>query len=574
MSIIIDHFSENSQSTQYTISQDTAEYSYISYQSFTAVSGTLDKCKFYLRKVGNPTGTVRAKLYAHAGTYGSTSVPTGSALATSEPVSVSEITANFGLITFQFIGDNRYNLIEGTYYCIAVEYTNGDATNYIDTGADNRSNYLFHSGNFGNGNTTDGLNPNAGAELCFYVYADGVAASTVSSGNTNKKRYFAKIYKPNNDYIGVWQDIKFGSFKQTINGGLGQLEINLARTFDDFGEGNDVKLNNEIQLYVHDGDTGPSGRLIYSGYISAYTPFIDGHNQGVKVSALGYYSKLKRSPLKSNINSFVKAFTSKDCVQVVKEIIDNYVAGTGLPAGHGFESKISWDNNSIPATTGSVLSYTFAQNTHAEAIEKMRQFSPADWWYFIGADKKLQFKSKGCNQRHRFIFGKDFKKVEVFKNMENVRNYLYFWNGLQDSDANVLKSQYFDLSSIQNYDPRWEQKTDGRVTVQATADFYGNALLSENKDPEIRTEVEILDNNGDNNGYDIESIQVGDTCDFRGFNDITSSTFTDNTMITGITYEPDKVTLELDNIQASVGRAIESIEAELEEITKTDAPTT
>ena len=52
-------------------------------QSFTGNGGTLDSCVFELGKSGSPTGNAVAKIYNHTGTYGTSSKPTGAALATS-----------------------------------------------------------------------------------------------------------------------------------------------------------------------------------------------------------------------------------------------------------------------------------------------------------------------------------------------------------------------------------------------------------------------------------------------------------------------------------------------------------
>ena len=115
-------------------------------QSFTA-SGIkkLTSYDFYLKKaLGSPTGNAVAKLYAHSGTYGTSSVPTGSALATSDALDVSTLTGNFQLITFTFTGAQQYVLGAG-YYCIAIEYSGGDVSNYIEVGLDGSS--PTHSGN-------------------------------------------------------------------------------------------------------------------------------------------------------------------------------------------------------------------------------------------------------------------------------------------------------------------------------------------------------------------------------------------------------------------------------------------
>ena len=58
-------------------------------QSFTGNGLILNSAEFYLKKKGSPTGNAVVKIYAHSGTYGTSSVPTGSALATSDNFDVS-----------------------------------------------------------------------------------------------------------------------------------------------------------------------------------------------------------------------------------------------------------------------------------------------------------------------------------------------------------------------------------------------------------------------------------------------------------------------------------------------------
>src|SRR3990170_1331257 len=72
-------------------------------QSFNASFGaTLNTCQFYLKKTGSPTGNAVAKLYAHSGTYGTSSIATGAALATSGTLNVATLTTSAVLKTFTF----------------------------------------------------------------------------------------------------------------------------------------------------------------------------------------------------------------------------------------------------------------------------------------------------------------------------------------------------------------------------------------------------------------------------------------------------------------------------------------
>jgi len=106
-------------------------------QSFINSSRSiLTSCKFYLEKSGSPTGNAVAKLYAHSGVYGTSSVPTGSPLATSDNFDVSTLTTSYQLIIFNFSGSNQYEMSGSTYYCISIEYSGGNASNYIVLGFD------------------------------------------------------------------------------------------------------------------------------------------------------------------------------------------------------------------------------------------------------------------------------------------------------------------------------------------------------------------------------------------------------------------------------------------------------
>ena len=380
------------------------------------------------------------------------------------------------------------------------------------------------------------------------------------------KRYFAKIYQPNNKYITSWNDFSFDGFSMSINGGLGECTIKLARKFDDFGEDEDVKLNNKVEIWVSDGDTDSSGLKIYSGFMSRYTPFIDGHSEGVEITCLGYVSKLGTSILKSGSQIELKTDTalglttgatasSAEVNLIVKTIIN----------GYRIEAKNPIINYSATSTedSGNTMTYTFNAKKYNEALDICREYAPADWWWFIGSDNILQFKPKPSLADHKFIFGKHFKSIKVEKNMENVVNRVLFSSG-DNTDQQILKL-YSDTDSSDNYDDRWEVITDNRVSVSATSDNAGQSTLAEKKDADVKTTIEILDNNGSENGYDIESIHPGDTCKFLNLNTVTSKTFTGNMTIKSVDYSPDKVILEIESLSILTGKEIIENKKKIEE---------
>ncbi len=182
---VVDSYSESNYSGGgYSVYSGLPEYA----QSFTGNGNTLDSAKFYLKKVGSPTGNVYAKIYAHTGTFGSGGTPTGSALAVSDAVDVSTIGTSNALQTFSFSGANRITLANGTHYCVVISYSGGTAgVDFIIAGYDSTS--PTHAGNAAYYDTSwHATSP----DICFYVYGVGSTgafslsdsfASSITSGH-------------------------------------------------------------------------------------------------------------------------------------------------------------------------------------------------------------------------------------------------------------------------------------------------------------------------------------------------------------------------------------------------------
>lgn len=134
-------------------------------QSFTAVGGRLHSAKFNLGPAGGCTGNVMAHLYASTGVIGSTAMPTGTPLATSE-IKRAE-TMGAGWIEFVFAGG--FNLVAGTVYCIAIDAR-------AATGAPIVVYYWGAGTHAGNMSGQLGVNPwgawSAGNDLPFQLYVE------------------------------------------------------------------------------------------------------------------------------------------------------------------------------------------------------------------------------------------------------------------------------------------------------------------------------------------------------------------------------------------------------------------
>lgn len=167
---IVDSYGEGNQDTDKNISAVIYNFG----QSFTGNGSALNSVKLYLKKTGSPTGSAYIKIYAHSGIYGTSSVPTGALLATSNAFDVSTLTTTYQLTEFTFSGTERIVLTNSTYYCLVMEIPYSGPFARVLFGADMSS--PSHGGNsfYWDGDLGVWVADN-GVDLCFYVY--GVSPS-------------------------------------------------------------------------------------------------------------------------------------------------------------------------------------------------------------------------------------------------------------------------------------------------------------------------------------------------------------------------------------------------------------
>jgi hypothetical protein len=368
-----------------------------------------------------------------------------------------------------------------------------------------------------------------------------------------RKEYFVKFYDSADNYIGTADDVSFQSFKKTINGGLGQILITLARPFDDFGEGNDIDLANRLELIIVDKESDASGDAVYSGIIDTISPYANKQKEGVDVQAVGYATRLGQVLYQDGATINITQ-NSTDPSDMVKDVIDRYRASVSNP-------KINYTTSSVETTSVSA-SYTFVLKKCIEAIEKARTFAPANWYYYVGADNVLNFKAKPASATHTFTFGKNVASIQVSKNIRDVANQVVLWNG-QTGGSAILRS-YDDSASQTAYGLRMEKKTDSRWANADTMDLVGQSFINERKDPNIRVIVNIIDSNGNDVGYDIESIEPGDTCKFLNLPD-TFTTLGSNLTISSVRYTLGMVTLTLEELSQTLTKKISDVIREEQE---------
>lgn len=404
-----------------------------------------------------------------------------------------------------------------------------------------------------------------------------------AQSNLVRKYYEYRVYD-SNVYQKSWTNevLTQPSFRNVINGGPGEVIVRLDRSFDDFGENDDVKLNNRVDIWVYDRQF-PNGQRLYRGFISGYRPVLDGNKEYVEVTILSYIFELGYYMLRDGTGATEIAYSSQDPSTILTDIIDKYRADGGT---------ISYNPTSIQ-TTGTTVSYTFNSNTVREAIDKVIELAPLGWYWTVDANSIIYLKPKSTTATHAFTIGTHIAKMETWRRIEDVVNRVYF-TGFTTASGTGMYRIYSNTGSISSYGLHAIHKVDGRVTNTLTADTMSNRILSAKIDPEIRTAITIVDNNGENKfrGYDIESVVPGDTMKIKNIKmaskttsrwdqaiwdtDIWDATlaFTaaDVIQILSFDYNPDYLTIEASSRLPEISKRIEDIDRNLTSSITVDNP--
>lgn len=410
------------------------------------------------------------------------------------------------------------------------------------------------------------------------------------------KQFKYDVYDNDGTYISTWNDIvSEPEFSAQVNGGLGEMRVVLARNADDFGESDDVEFRNQVIVKCFDDDDH-DGVTIFNGWISGYTPVLKEDAEYLEITLMGYVQELSRVELLDDgtgINDSPSAgntmltYTDQEPGDILKDIIDKYNSLTGV------FGKINYDGTSV-GDTGITVTYVFNTVTILQAINKLVEMCPAAWYWYLDADNIIHLQAYSATPDHTFFVGKDIKQIQPYKRIENVKNVAYVI-GKETAGENLFR-KYERAASITNYGRSVVFITDNRISELATSDKFANASLDNDDDPEVRTQVIIVDNNNSQGlGFDIEQVQPGNVVNILNFlskktyslwgqmiwnvdvwgYDISNVTAT-NINVVRLEYKPDSILLELSSQLPLVGNTISELRRRLDLVTtelNPDAPT-
>lgn len=423
-------------------------------------------------------------------------------------------------------------------------------------------------------------------------------------GKETEKQYLYRVYKPDGTFVGVWRDVQDEfQYTQAINTPGTTTTVQLSRsaqtrkevrarlvtvaaepritddsngrvvtyeTTNNVGDGTDVVENYNVDVYVYYGDNGyrithagevriteggerlltstgaPMGKRIFTGFILDYeAEYGPDANDGVTVTLSSHGWELSNEEVLDGTNTNVTMSTTSP-EQVVKNLLDTN------------PGKMTWAAGTLD-TTGVTDTFKFQLNNKLEAIKSAFNRTPDDYYWFGDvAENYVYMKQASTTADHTFILGKHIKSLKMKKSIESLVNRIYFVGGevTPGTPSSVLFKKYEDAPSLAALRKGLERITDRRYTVATSAQKRANKTLSRYKDPIFSSPLVISAA-----VYDIESIRLGQTVQFRGFNNYIDEL--PPLLIVNYGYHPHRATLQIGELQEHQYDALADTESAL-----------
>lgn len=316
--------------------------------------------------------------------------------------------------------------------------------------------------------------------------------------------------------------------------------------------------NNELNILDNNNDTilttigAPNGSRRFTGFISEIN-IRYGESETTEILLMSYGFDLDQYLIKSGSNTTV-TYSAQDPGAIIRSALDNFATQGGSDIFTSYSAATVED-------AGMTTSLTFRANTVAEVIQQAYQVAPSGHFYYVDLGTNLvNFRDKSATAERTFLLGKHIKSLDLRTYIGDVVNQVLFTGG--DIPASPFKLY---TRALQTGTRRGLKRiSDARVTLVGTADSISNAELDSKVTVQYRSTVTIL-----SEAFDIESINLGETVQFRNFDNFVDDL---NFQIVAKTYTPDFVTLQLDTLPRNVNRVIDTIQRQLEVEQNNDVP--
>ncbi len=368
------------------------------------------------------------------------------------------------------------------------------------------------------------------------------------------KKYEYRILNENGKQIKTLSGVKtkHPRFTSSINGGVGSLSVELSNPRDDVYNKKELQNGNILQVVLK-----KTGDIVYMGRITEIRTHARNNDTNVAIKAVGFVAELSTRIFEDGDGDTGLMAYSEDPSEMFEDVID-------LNAGKITKGAIE--------SSGIVASMSCNGVYCSDVIVKIMERLPNSWYWYVDAEGKAYLKEKKTQPKHIFTIGREITSIATTINTDNIVNDVLLIGGTPDGEEQIVVRRS-NQQSQEKHGKKQKIITDGRVTDTMSIDYILGSNMS--LEPDIDVIFDVLDDEYNEIGYDIEKLQIGDaikikdtvqieedvatwdnaiwdqsTWDQQGPNDIYSRVF----IITRIDYAGTHATITTSNNVTSVGK--------------------
>jgi hypothetical protein len=267
---------------------------------------------------------------------------------------------------------------------------------------------------------------------------------------------------------------------------------------------------------------------------------------------------LTRDRVENASGQFKFTYSAAEHGQQIKNILNDYKRNNpGVDLSYTSTSIV---NTALPTRTLKV-----STTEYLDAINAVAKMAGATFYYFIDADNIFNFKQISTTPDHYFTFEKDIAEIRIERSIANTFNELLFATGTTGYSNR-------DTSSQIEYGRLINVKQDSRYSDANSINSFISSYIAVNKNPFVSLDLTVIDSNYNIKGYDIESIQVGQTFKLRNYsgNDELDGLH----IITHLTYNDTSISIQSQDVKEYLEREIFDLANSQSQINISDGPVT
>lgn len=359
------------------------------------------------------------------------------------------------------------------------------------------------------------------------------------------KTYAVRIYAPDGTFLGCPETSGLSDFEMKLDGGQGELTVTLPGPDAPYSPF--ATADNVVELWVSDGDVaGEPARIVYSGYVSRVRRDF-GARPGATLTCLGHVARLSLDVYRNGTTTTI-THTAAKLGAIVADVLAKFRAYAKWPR---VTAQVGYDLDVAAAPT---VTYVFEQKTYREAVDACRMMASGGERWYVGADGRFRFRIPDAAPTHVLTIGRHFHECSAEENMEGLRTQALYWNGV--TGAGEVYKLYTSTPGFNDHGALVERIQDYGITAAAAADAAAAKFLAETSYSPTTVRLTVLDSRSPqalgSEGYDIESIEPGDTMRICGLDEVRCQFLRQAMVVTRVVYRYGRADVDLDVIPSGL----------------------